>query len=203
MNTVEITKRWAMVSYHVFKHLASDPVLSNDFKVHMVDTHFFFKKSVEEDPAQLQKMQEIARSGVSGFRHDKRIIHSHGLDEDTWVDAYQVSSPVVDTDAALVRITELVRAKGAKLETRSIEGNLRAQEATLLKEYSANAIVNASGLGSHELAGDRDVYPLRGAVLRLLNDGKKFPKINKALVVSATAEGDVETEYATVIICYS
>ena len=46
------------------------------------------------------------------------------------------------------------------------------------------AIVNATGLGSHEVAGDSSMYPLRGALIRVINDGKKFPKVTEALCVT-------------------
>ena len=46
------------------------------------------------------------------------------------------------------------------------------------------AIVNATGLGSYELAGDTTMYPLRGALIRVINDGKKFPKVTEALCVT-------------------
>jgi hypothetical protein len=39
-------------------------------------------------------------------------------------------------------------------------------------------------------------------VVRLINDGKFFHKIEDALVVSATAEGDVETESVKVSPIY-
>ncbi|EEB99994.1 hypothetical protein MPER_00170, partial [Moniliophthora perniciosa FA553] len=69
-------------------------------------------------------------------------------------------SPVLDTDVALVEITRLVRDKGAKLvENRVIKGDLLGQEKQLLEEYSAQVIVNATGLGAKELAHDKNVFP--------------------------------------------
>uniref|UniRef100_A0A0W0FEV2 FAD dependent oxidoreductase domain-containing protein n=1 Tax=Moniliophthora roreri TaxID=221103 RepID=A0A0W0FEV2_MONRR len=198
--TLESSKRWAMVSYHVFKHMAADPVLAKDFSVQMRNTIFFFDKLVKDDELQLHKMREIQRSGVSGFCHDASIIHNIGISEETWKDAYQILSPLIDTDAALIEITRLVRDKGAKfVEGKRIEGDLLGQEKQLLEEYSAQAIVNATGLGAKELAQDDNVYPLRGAVLRLFNNGKRWRKINDALVVSATAEGHVETEFIFIV----
>ena len=35
-----------------------------------------------------------------------------------------------------------------------------------------------------EAAADKTVYPLRGALIRVVNDGTKFPKVNEALVVA-------------------
>lgn len=46
------------------------------------------------------------------------------------------------------------------------------------------AIVNATGLCAYELAGDKTVSPLRGALIRVINDGTKFPKVTEALCVT-------------------
>lgn len=184
-----------MISYHVYKHMAANPVLREQFSVQMRETVFFFKESIKNDPDQLRKMRELERSGVAGFRHDTSAAHEFGLDKDTWVDAYEVLSPLIDTDKALSRITKLVEDKGAEFVYEYLAGDLLPQEQALLLKHDADAIVNASGLGSFALANDDKVYPLRGAVLRLLNDGQKFEKIKKALVVSATANGHVKSEY--------
>ncbi|EIW55004.1 nucleotide-binding domain-containing protein [Trametes versicolor FP-101664 SS1] len=196
---LESSKRWAMISYHVYKYMAANPVLRERYSVQMRETVFFFDKRVQEDPAQLHKMREMERSGIAGFRHDISVMHELGLDETRWVDAYEVLSPLIDTDLALWRITKLVEYKGAKLVVGSITGDLLAQEQALLMEHRADAIVNASGLGAYTLANDDQVYPLRGAVLRLLNDGEKFEKIKKALVVSATANGHVKSDFIFIV----
>lgn len=70
------------------------------------------------------------------------------------------------------------------METRRINGDLLDQEEQLLAEYGADAIVNATGLAGLELAGDASVYPLRGALIRVVNDGTKFPKVTEALAVT-------------------
>ena len=102
-------------------------------------------------------------------------------------------SPVVDTDRALIAIEKLVGAKGAEFVHEKIEGDLLDLETDLRKRFNADAIVNATGLGAKTTASD-NMYPLRGAVLRLRNDGARFEKIERALVVSATAEGKETSE---------
>ncbi|KAI0753055.1 nucleotide-binding domain-containing protein [Daedaleopsis nitida] len=196
---LESSKRWAMVSYHVYKHMAADPVLRKEFSVQMRETAFFFLKPVKDDVEQLRKMREIERSGVAGFRHDTGVVHELGLDKEKWVDAYELLSSLIDTDKALSRITELVRDKGATFVLETIDDDLFKQEQDLLTKFSAHAIVNASGLGSYILADDNTVYPLRGAVLRLLNDGQQFKKVQKALVVSANDVGHVKSEFIFIV----
>lgn len=81
-------------------------------------------------------------------------------------------------------LRSVLASKGAEFVTRRVSGDLLDQETELLKKYDAHAIVHATGLGGHELAGDDSVYPLRGALIRVVNDGTKFPKVNEALVVA-------------------
>lgn len=100
------------------------------------------------------------------------------------VDAYKHVSPVVDTDAYMVWLRSVVEAKGGKLVTEHVSGDLLEQEDKLLQMFDAHYIVNATGLGAFEAAADNTVYPLRGALIRVVNDGTRFPKVNEALVVA-------------------
>lgn len=99
------------------------------------------------------------------------------------MDSYRHSAPVVDTDHYMYWLRDVVSQKGATLVTARVSGDLLAQEDALLKQYSAVSIVNATGLSAIELAGDETVYPLRGALIRVVNDGKRFPKVTEALAV--------------------
>ena len=65
---------------------------------------------------------------------------------------------------------------------------LREQEGRLLREYGADVIVNATGLGARELAGDESVFPVRGAVLRIINDGSDFPVITSSMIFSTDSD---------------
>jgi D-amino-acid oxidase len=83
-----------------------------------------------------------------------------------------------------VWLRNLVASKGARFINGRIHGDLLDSEDELLAEHLADAIVNATGLNSKELAADSSVFPLRGALIRLVNDGKKFPKVTEALCVA-------------------
>ena len=91
---------------------------------------------------------------------------------------------MIDTDAYMLWLQALVTSKGAELITERISGDLLMQEEKLLELFSADFIVNATGLGGFELASDKTVYPLRGALIRVVNDGTKFPLVTEALVVA-------------------
>jgi hypothetical protein len=78
----------------------------------------------------------------------------------------------------------VVAAKGARFITKRINGDLLSQEQKLLNQYRVDAIINATALGAGELAADPTVYPLRGALIRVVNDGSRFPQVKEALAVS-------------------
>ena len=81
-------------------------------------------------------------------------------------------------------LRELVVAKGGQLVTERISGDLLENEDKLLHMFGAQVILNATGLGGFELAADKTVYPLRGALIRVVNDGSHFPIVKEALVVA-------------------
>lgn len=69
--------------------------------------------------------------------------------------------------------------------TEAINGDLLAQESRLYITFGIDAIVNATGLASGKVANDNKMYHLRGALVRVHNDGPHFPKVKAALSISA------------------
>jgi D-amino-acid oxidase len=90
---------------------------------------------------------------------------------------------MVDTDTYMAWLLRQVQAAGLHVVQRKISGDLRDNEVALKQEFGVGAIVNCSGLGSQELASE-PMFPLRGAVIRLVNDGTRFPKLEQAHCVS-------------------
>lgn len=185
------SKRWSMVSYQIWDTIASDPEMAALSGVRMKPSHFFFPCAIEDDPAQFQKMKEIQKSGVRGFIRDRRLLRVPGVNRNYGVlDAYELLAPIIDTDRAMGWLMELVQAKGAHLITEHIHGELLDQEDELLERFKADAIVNATGLAGAATAGDESCYPIRGALIRVINDNTDFPKINQAMAVTAAAVHD-------------
>lgn len=187
------SKRWAMTSYRIWDQLA-DPMMGEmKSGVVMRPAGFFFSRSLDENPAELQKMKELSISGVKGFcrnpalAEQNRVNPRHGI-----VDAYKILSPQIDTDVAMEWLMQLVAAKGAIFVTEEIQEDLLLIEDSLRARFCADAIVNCTGLGSATVANDESCYPLRGAMIRVINDGKDFPKVKAALAVSADSAPDNE-----------
>src|SRR5262249_30251252 len=140
---------------------------------------FYFRYEVANNPRALHKMQEI-QSHVKGFRHDPAMIIEHQINQDIGLkDAYRHLAPMVDTDAYMKWLLAKVREAGCEVLTERINGDLKEQEHQLMRKYGVEAIVNCSGLGARELAKD-DMYPLRGALIRVKNDGSYMPRITEA-----------------------
>ncbi|KAF2180389.1 nucleotide-binding domain-containing protein [Zopfia rhizophila CBS 207.26] len=186
--SLQHAKEWSMIAYHIWDGIASVPELGEAAGVRMKQSAFFFPKPVEEDPDQHEKMLEIIASGVRGFVRSPEILEKrgvgHGYDA---VDAYEFMAPVIDTDKAMQWLMTLVRGKGARYITGTIDDDLVNVEGALAAQFNADAIVNASGLQSYHLAGDKTCYPLRGGLIRVINDGSDFPKVNTAMAISADA----------------
>ena len=189
--SLQHSKRWCMVAYHVWDAIAASEELSKLSGVRMKGADFFFPTPIEEDMEQMSKMLELISSGIRGFRRDPKIIEDRKIDKAyRAVDAYEYLAPIIDTDQSMRWLTELVERKGAKLVTKTIVGDLFHQEGHLRAEYSADAIVNATGLAGTELAGDGTCYPIRGGLIRVINYGSDFAKLDHALTITADAVHD-------------
>ncbi|KAK8226144.1 nucleotide-binding domain-containing protein [Phyllosticta capitalensis] len=189
--SLQHSKRWCMVAYHIWDAIAASKNLSELSGVRMKGADFFFPVPIEQDTEQMSKMLEIMASGIRGFRRDPAIIKERRVAENYGaVDAYEHLAPIIDTDVCMAFLKDLVVSKGAKLITRTIHGDLFSQEHALRKEFSADVIINATGLAGAEIAGDKSCYPIRGGLIRVINDGSDFPKLNTALTITADAVHD-------------
>ncbi|KAK5937429.1 hypothetical protein PMZ80_010436 [Knufia obscura] len=190
--SLEESKRWSMVSYHCYAAIAEDPELAKKSGIEMKQGRFYFPTRLEDDHEQYCKMQEIMASGVKGFRRypsfdleNQNVIAKNQKIEDM----YEIDSPMIDSDQGMQWLMKLVQDKGGLLRSETIHGALLEQESELLERFQADVIVNATGLGAQELAGDDTCYPVRGALVRVVNDGLHFPRVTQAHTVSADVSG--------------
>lgn len=177
------SKDWCMTSYDIFDGLAGDPATG----VFMRAVNFYFRRPVLESPRDREKMLEL-RDRVRGFEHTPELIHRNRVNGAVGlVDAYAHLAPMVDTDRYMAWLLRRVREAGVEVEQGRIEGVLADQETALKARYGVDAIVNCAGLGARELAPEY-MYPLRGALVRMKNDGRRFPRITQAHCVSHDEE---------------
>ncbi|GME56935.1 nucleotide-binding domain-containing protein [Neofusicoccum parvum] len=178
-----------MVAYHIWDAIASSKPLAELSGARMKPADFFFPVPIEQDADQLAKMHEIMASGVRGFRRSTSIITERRAHGDV-ADAYEYLAPIIDTDVAMSFLKDLVTAKGATLVTQTLHGDLFDQEHQLRQQHHADVIINATGLAGTELAGDASCYPIRGGLIRVLNNGRDFPRVRAALTITADAVHD-------------
>ncbi|KAE9403030.1 FAD dependent oxidoreductase [Gymnopus androsaceus JB14] len=181
------SKEWAMTSYKIFEEIVeklgeTDAI---DHGVRMRVANFFFDTLSKPDLISLRNGRRSPTCHIQGLKRSADLIGHHSVDQKAGMkDAYQLLSPAIDTDVYMMWLHFVLSCKGATFVTERIKGDLLSQEEELLSRFNAYAIVNATGLSAFELAGDKTVYPLRGAIIRVINDGTKFPKLTEALAVT-------------------
>ncbi|XP_022778404.1 D-amino-acid oxidase-like, partial [Stylophora pistillata] len=106
------------------------------------------------------------------------------------VDAYQHMAPMVDAVTYMQWLYKQCHDDGCRFVHDEIHGLLRDQAEDLKKKYKTQLIFNCFGNNAKELAGDEDVYPLRGVILKVKNDGNLMSKLNHPMCVSVIKEFD-------------
>ncbi|WP_433366920.1 FAD-dependent oxidoreductase [Streptosporangium sp. CA-115845] len=160
------SKSWCVTSYRIFEELARSGVPG----VAMRRSNFYFKHPVEENPHDLHKMRELSGK-VRGFVRDRSLAERNGIDPGYGVvDAYSHLAPMIDTDRYMLWLMRQVKTHGVRIRRHRIEGALTERKAELLDRFDAEVIVCCAGLGTAELRGV-SMYPLRGALVRVRNDG--------------------------------
>jgi D-amino-acid oxidase len=176
--SLDRSKEWCMVSYEKFFELAQNEQTG----VFIRPVTFYFRYDVEANPRAHYKMEEI-QNHVKGFRHDPALITEHQVNQNIGLkDAYRHLAPMVDTDTYMRWLLDQVREVGCVVLTERIDRELREQERHLRRRFRVDAIVNCSGLGARTLVKD-NMYPLRGALIRVKNDGSSMPRITEAHTV--------------------
>jgi len=173
------SKAWCETSYEIFADLAGNPATGVFFR----PVTFYFKRPIEDDGWQREKMAELAGK-VRQFKHDPTVIPANGINTELGLcDAYTHLTPMVDTDVYMNWLLGEGRRAGCRIVKRKLSGSLREQAEALGREYGVDAIVNCTGLGARELAGE-PMHPLRGALIRVRNDGGSMPRVTQAHCVS-------------------
>lgn len=187
------SKAWCLASYREFSRLAADPSTG----VYMRTANFYFQQPIVKSQVHWTKMNEL-KAHVDEFVHDPALAARNRVNPEFGIcDAYAYLAPMIDTDAYLAWLMERVEQAGCRIVQQRVSGSLREQESHLLRQFSAGAIVNCTGLGSAELVDD-GVYPLRGALIRVQNDGSSMPAITQAHCV-AHDEANPEPQFVFIV----
>jgi D-amino-acid oxidase len=179
------SKVWCRKSYRIFEDLARDP----ETGVFVRPVTYYFKRPIEDDAVHRTKMEEV-RGEVAGFRHDSALIRENGVNLEIGLqDAYTHLAPMVDTDDYMRWLLREVRKEGCRIIELKVKGPLAAQAEALSRQFEVDAIVNCAGLGAAKLTGE-PMYPLRGALIRVKNDGRAMPRVTQAHCISLDKSSD-------------
>jgi D-amino-acid oxidase len=178
-DSLERAKSWCMTSYRMFQRLAEDSRTG----VYVRPASFYFRRPIEQYPIEVRKISELERN-VAGYRRDPSLAKENGVNPDAGIiDAYTHLSPMIDTDRYMSWLMDQVTGTGCTVLRRRIEGDLINRETEILTEFDVDAIVNCTGLGSREITGE-PMYPLRGALVYVHNDGRTTPRVTGAHCMS-------------------
>ncbi|WP_414586599.1 FAD-dependent oxidoreductase [Scytonema sp. PCC 10023] len=184
------SKKWCMASYDYFANLASSP----ETGVFMRPVVVYFKHLVKDNPSDRSRMNEL-QDKVHHFVHTPALITENQINTEIGLlDAYSHLAPMIDMDVYMGWLLKEVQQADGQVLTRKISGNLKDEEEKLKKDFGVDVIVNCAGLGAIELTNE-DMYPLRGAWIRVYNDGKTIPRITKAHWLSHDESSDKDMIY--------
>lgn len=173
------SKRWSMHSYERFFQLAKE----SSTGVKIVPSVFYFRHLIHERPGAFGKMLEVQQQ-VRDFIQSPALVSQYCVNPDIGLkDAYSHLSPIVNTEIYLSWLMGQVKQAGCVVQPAKVHGDLLAQEKTLKIRFGVDAIVNCAGLGSFALC-DPSMYPLRGVLVALKNDGRQFKPIREAHCIS-------------------
>ncbi|MBH02647.1 MAG: amino acid oxidase [Xanthomonadales bacterium] len=173
-------KTWSMESYREFERLATQPGSGVTLRTAV----FYFKQPVADNALEWAKMNEL-KHRVRAFRHSPELITEYGISPKSGVvDAYEMRAPTIDTDRYMAWLKQEATTAGCAFVQKRIPSPLREHEDTLRRQFGVDAIVNCSGLGSVALAADDSLSPHRGALIRVRNDGKTMPRVERAHCVA-------------------
>ncbi len=179
------SRGWSQTSLRIFTDLAHD----SSTGVFLRPVTFYFRQPIESEAREYEKLNEL-RGRVQRFRHDRALISENHVNPAIGLmDAYTYLAPMIDTDRYMQWLWNQTHVLGCRFVERKIAGTLQDRAETLLSEFQAEILVNCSGLGAADLATDL-VRPLRGALVRLRNDGKNTARIMEAHCVSQTGLND-------------
>jgi len=138
----ELVNHWGLVAYREFQQLAQLP----ETGVVMAAGLEIFEYTVGKPSW---------RAALPGYRRATAAELPPG-----YVDGYYFEVPIIETPRYMAYLLERFRLSG---------GTVRQVALATLDEALAAAplVVNCSGLGARELVGDRELYAIRGQVVRV------------------------------------
>jgi len=138
---VEKTNTWGARTYNILKLLAAE----DDTGIEMTETFEYFRSS-QRDPVWMETVDNFKR--ITG-----------DLPSD-YVECFSFMTSIIEMPIYLNWLMERYKLLGGQLLKKKVEAFSEVPE-----QYSV--IVNCTGLNSGELCNDKEVYPVRGQIIRI------------------------------------
>ena len=141
---VEKTNLWGSNTYDVLKEFSTN----SDAGIYMTQTYEYFRK-MQPDPSWKETVDNFER-----------------LTDDlpsNYVECFSFITPIIEMPIYLKWLVKRYKELGGSLEQKTISNFL-----DLPSKF--DVVVNCTGLEAGELTGDKEVYPIRGQILRVKTD---------------------------------
>ena len=141
---VEKTNLWGSNTYDVLKEFSTIP----DAGISMTQTYEYFRE-IQEDPSW--------KDSVDNFKRLTDDLPSN------YIECFSFITPIIEMPIYLKWLTKKYNDLGGSLEQKTISNFLELPS-------NFDVVVNCTGLEAGELTGDKEVYPIRGQILRVKTD---------------------------------
>ena len=141
---VEKTNLWGSKTYDVLKEFSTNP----DAGISMTQTYEYFRE-IQEDPSW--------KDSVDNFKRLTDDLPS------IYIECFSFIPPIIEMSIYLKWLTKKYNDLGGSLEQKTISNFLELPS-------NFDVVVNCTGLEAGELTGDKEVYPIRGQILRVKTD---------------------------------
>ena len=141
---VEKTNLWGSKTYDVLKEFSTNP----DAGISMTQTYEYFRE-IQEDPSW--------KDSVDNFKRLTDDLPSN------YIECFSFITPIIEMPIYLKWLTKKYNDLGGSLEQKTISSFLELPS-------NFDVVVNCTGLEAGELTGDKEVYPIRGQILRVKTD---------------------------------
>ena len=141
---VEKTNLWGSKTYDVLKEFSTNP----DAGISMTQTYEYFRE-IQEDPSW--------KDSVDNFKRLTDDLPSN------YIECFSFITPIIEMPIYLKWLTKKYNDLGGSLEQKTISNFLELPS-------NFDVVVNCTGLEAGELTGDKEVYPIRGQILRVKTD---------------------------------